>query len=97
MRGCGPPWAELVRAGKSISTSVVGVVTRDSAVSGGRGSLPAYLLHPLSILSELLRAGNYFFPCGKGWGVAALLKRIWGLILCPEGRGREAALPPKRQ
>lgn len=68
------PTGRVVRAGKSISTSVVGVVTRDSAVSGGRGSLPAYLFHPLSILSELLRAGNYFFPCGKGWRIAALLK-----------------------
>lgn len=63
MRGCGPPFGatprgRVVRAGKSVSTSVVRVVTRDLAVSGGRGSLPAYLLHSLSMPSELLRAGN---------------------------------------
>lgn len=74
MGGCGPvfgatPTGRVVRAGKSVSTSVPGVVTRDLAVPGGRGSLPPYLLHPLSIPSELLRVGNYIFPCGTVGGL----------------------------
>lgn len=100
--GCGSPFGaapmgRVVRAGKSVSTSGVGAVTRDMAVSGGTGSLPAHLLHPLSIPGELLRAGNYIFPCGKGWGIAAPLKLMWGLMMCPKGGGREAAVPTKRQ
>lgn len=82
--GCtavGPPFGaiplcRLVKAGRSVSShiSVVGVATGELPVSGGRGSLRAFLLHPFSVPLELLRAGNAFFPCGKGWGFAAPLE-----------------------
>lgn len=95
MRGCGPvfgatPMGRVVRAGKSVSTSVFRVVTRDLAVPGGRGFSPCL---PLSLPSGLLRVGNYIFPCGNSWGVAALLKLIWSCA--PRGEAGRQQWPPK--
>lgn len=82
MRGCGPvfgatPTGRVVRAGKSVSTSVFRVVTRDLAVPGGRGFSPCLpapsSLHPF----RAAEGRELHFPVWNGWGVAALLKLIW--------------------
>lgn len=98
MRGCGPvfgatPTGRVVRAGKSVSTSVFRVVTRDLAVPGGRGFSPCLpapsSLHPF----RAAEGRELHFPMWNGWGVAALLKLIWSCA--PRGEAGRQQCPSK--